>query len=127
MNQLADRVSNQKGLQLVNANIRRIAIQPAVRTLRGTTRRTGDDDDNTAVDAALLLVTAGVGAAPAACLSPSPKDLLVVGRVSGWNWGEEAGKTVFQSRTRREDKVQVSPSSGGLVNHFWIDLPGNDC
>ena len=43
MNQLADRVSNQKGLQSVHANIRRVAIQPAVRTLRGATRRTGDE------------------------------------------------------------------------------------
>jgi hypothetical protein len=100
MNQLADRVTNQKGLQLVNANIRRIAIQPAVRTLRGTTRRTGDDDDDTAVDAALLLATAGVGAAPAACLSPNPKNLFEFWAEFQVGIGGRKPAKLFSSRER---------------------------
>ena len=111
----------------MNANIRRIDIQPVVRSLRETTRQTGDDDNNTAVDAALILVTAGVGAAPAACLSPNPKNLFELWAEYQVGIGGEAGKTVYQSRTRRENEEQVPPSSGGgLANHFWINSPGND-
>ena len=82
------------------AYIRRIAIQLAVRTLRGTTRRTGDDDDNTAVNAALLLATAGVGAAPAACLSPNPKNLFELWAEFQVGIGGRKPAKLFSSRER---------------------------
>ena len=77
-----------------------MAIQLALRTLRGTTRRTGDDDNNTAVDAALLLATAGVGAAPAACLSPNPKNLFKLWAAFQVGIGGRKPAKLFSSRER---------------------------
>jgi Transcriptional activator of glycolytic enzymes len=73
-NQMADRVATHKSFIVVNANIRRIALQPGMRGPVGTLRRQGNDDARTD-DAALLLATAGVNAAPAS-LSPNPKNLF---------------------------------------------------
>ena len=63
-------------------------------------RQTGDDDDDTADDAALLLATAGVGAAPAACLSPNPKNLFELwAEFQVGIWGRKPAK-LFSSRER---------------------------
>ena len=71
-----ERVTVQKCFTTVNANIRRIALQPGVRGPVGTMRQqSGGNDDDRTVDAALLLATAGVGAAPAT-LSPNPKNFV---------------------------------------------------
>jgi hypothetical protein len=134
MNQLADRVSNQKGFQLVNANIRRISIQPAIRTLRGTTRQTGNDDDNTAVDATLLLTIAGVGAAPAACLSPNPKNLFelwsefqvgIGGRKPAklFSSSERGGKTKYKYHRR----LVVWRIISGLIRQGMTSDAAIDC
>ena len=105
-NQMADRVAAQKSFTMVNANIRRIALQPGVRGPVGTLRRQGDDDARTD-DAALLLATAGVSAAPAS-LSPNPKNLYELWHEYQVGLGGRKPAKMFSSRER-----------GGKVKHKY--------
>ena len=70
-NQIADRVSIQKSFTLVNANIRRIAIQPGVRSFRGTTVAGSNDD--TILRAASAAQQPAIRSLPS--LSSNPKNL----------------------------------------------------
>jgi hypothetical protein len=70
-NQIADRVSIQKSFTLVNANIRRIAIQPGVRSFRGTTVAGSNDD--TILRAASAAQQPAIRSQPS--LSSNPKNL----------------------------------------------------
>jgi hypothetical protein len=74
-NQMADRVTFTKCFSIVNANIRRIALQPGGRVNRGGavgTRRVGNDDANGQVEQPAV---AGYHTAPPS-LSPNPKNLF---------------------------------------------------
>ena len=71
-NQMADRAFSTKSYAIINANIRRIALQPGVRGGMGGTVARGNDD---ILIGAQQLAIAGLGAAPAS-LSPNPKNLF---------------------------------------------------
>jgi hypothetical protein len=105
---MADRVTVQKCFTTVNANIRRIALQPGVRGPVGTMRQqSGGDDDDRTVDAALLLATAGVGAAPAS-LSPNPKNLYELWHEYQVGLGGRKAAKLFTAQER-----------GGKVKHKY--------
>ena len=71
-NQMADRVFTTKNFSIVNANIRRIALQPGVRgTVARGQRGRGNDDAIGAQQPAI----AGQRVAPPS-LSPNPKNLF---------------------------------------------------
>ena len=107
-NQMADRVTVQKCFTTVNANIRRIALQPGVRGPVGTMRQqSGGNDDDRTVDAALLLATAGVGAAPAS-LSPNPKNLYELWHEYQVGLGGRKAAKLFTAQER-----------GGKVKHKY--------
>jgi Transcriptional activator of glycolytic enzymes len=72
-NQMADRVSISKNFTLVNANIRRIAVQPGVRSFRGTLAGGNDDARNLQAASAADQPVAIVRSQPS--LSPNPKNL----------------------------------------------------
>ena len=78
-NQMADRVSISKNFTLVNANIRRIAVQPGVRSFRGTLAGGNDDARNLqAASAADQPVVAIVRSQPS--LSPTQKIFMRCGK-----------------------------------------------
>ena len=106
-NQMADRVAAQKCFTTVNANIRRIALQPGVRVPMGTTRQQLGNDDERTVNAAQLLVTAGVGAAPAS-LSPNLKNLLELWHEYQVGLGGRKAAKFFTAKER-----------GGKVKHKY--------
>ena len=103
---MADRVEAQKCFATVNANIRRIALQPGVRAPVGSLARQGNDDNRT-VDAALLLATAGVGAAPAS-LSPNPTKLYELWHEYQVGLGGRKAAKLFTTKER-----------GGKVKHKY--------
>jgi hypothetical protein len=106
--QMADRVSTQKGFTIVNANIRRIALQPGVRgVVMGTTGDgRGHDDIRTGGTAQLPAVT-GHSATPAS-LSPNPKNLFEL-------WQEyQAG-----IGGRKAAKLFTQSERGGKVKHKY--------
>ena len=106
-NQMADRVAAQKCFTTVNAHIRRIALQPGVRVPMGTTRQQLGNDDERTVNAAQLLVTAGVGAAPAS-LSPNLKNLLELWHEYQVGLGGRKAAKFFTAKER-----------GGKVKHKY--------
>jgi hypothetical protein len=71
-NQMADRISISKNFTLVHANIRRIAVQPGVRSFRGTLAG-GNDDTNLRAASAADQPVAIARLQPS--LSPNPKNL----------------------------------------------------
>ena len=75
-NQMADRAFSTKSYAIINANIRRIALQPGVRGGTGGTVARGNDDD---LIGARPLAIAGLGAAPAS-LSPTQKTCFIFGK-----------------------------------------------
>ena len=126
-NQMADRVATQKSFIMVNANIRRIALlQLGMRGPVGTLRRQGNDDARTD-DAALLLATAGVNAAPAS-LSPNPKNLFELWHEFQLGLGGRKPAKFFCKGKGWTDEAQVVPSSQrDLENGFWLGSYWNDC
>jgi hypothetical protein len=75
-NQIAERVSATKNFSVVNANIRRIALQPGVRgAAQGQCGRGGNDD---AIRAQIPAIVGQRTAPPS--LNPNPKNYLNYGR-----------------------------------------------
>ncbi len=106
-NQMADRVASQKSFTVVNANIRRIALQPGVRGGGVSSMRAGGNDDTRTGDAAPLPATAGYGAAPAS-LSPNPKNLYELWQEYQCGIGGRKAAKLFTAKER-----------GGKVKHKY--------
>jgi hypothetical protein len=106
-NQMADRVAAQKYFAMVNANIRRIALQPGLRGPVGTLRQNQGDDDARTGDAAFLLARAGASAAPAS-LSPTPRNLFELWEEFQVGLGGRKAAKLFSARER-----------GGKVKHKY--------
>ena len=77
-NQMVDRVAMQKNFILVNINLRRIAVQPGVQSLRGTVTDGNDDGNSRAAETAAQ--TAFIARAQQASLSPNPKTCMSYGK-----------------------------------------------
>jgi hypothetical protein len=105
--QMADRFSKQKGFTIVNANIRRIALQPGVRGVMGTSGdRRGHDDITTGGTVQVPTVT-GHSVATAS-LSPNPKNLFeLLQEYQVGIGGQKAAKPFTQSE------------QGGRVKHKY--------
>ncbi len=105
MHQMADRVSTQKGFSMVNPNIRKIAMQPGVMGVMGSTGDGRDHDDIRTGGSARLPVVTGHSMAPAS-LSPNPKNLFEL-------WQEYQ----IGIDGRKAAKLFTQSEQGGEVKH----------
>jgi hypothetical protein len=103
-----------KSFMVVNANLRRINLQPGV---RGGTRAppAPDNDDSTA--AAALNAISGHSAAPS--LSPNPKNLFQLWREYQVGIGGRKGAWLFSESERGGMVKQILPTKGDLEFGFW--------